>query len=171
MYITYETISGNDPRLDSRMEYIGSFWHYTISYISPEHETDVYVKWLNGVEISENVAKSYKFMNALNGELSLRVSASSVNDIVHASGDTPEKILYHMNEQELSDTVELYKAIMLNYMDNHCQGGEVKEALRAKINETKTLPDIQMLMATYYDFDVAYTQGKKKKKELIVVWR
>ncbi len=76
-----------------------------------------------------------------------------------------------MNAQEFADTVELYKAVMTNYMDNHCQSGEIKEALRAKIEATNTLPDCQMLMATYYDFDVAYTQGKKKKKDLIVVWR
>jgi len=170
MYITFETIPGNDPRLDPKMEFVGSFWHYTIAYIPPQDEEEVYTKWLKGAVISEGAAKAHKFTNALDREISIRVSATNADEVVHASGDTPEKILYVMNDQEVNDTRDLYKAIMQNYLDNHCTDENHKERLSKKISEVATLEEAQMLMASYYDFDVAYTIHRPKNKEFIINW-
>lgn len=174
MYITYETVAGNDPRIVPELLYVASFWHYTIAYIAPENEAEVYTKWLKPVEIPEAVAKSHKFAGALNGEISLRVAVDLngdgyIDDIEMASEQT-EKIAYFLTDEDNANVVAFLKAVGKNYVQNHSKIPATIEGVSALLDACTTLEETQMVMATYFDFDVAYTHGKEKVQAFEVDW-
>lgn len=175
MYIIFETISGNDPRLDGRIKFTGTFWHYTIAYIDPNDEKDVIISWLNGTEVSESVAKADKFASSYNGELTIikGTSPSSYEDFVSptSNGDNNyKKDLYVLTEQDEENATTLLKEILTNYSTNHLTEKEQLELMLSEISKLKTLNETQMFMATYFEFDIAYTNGKDKVKEFDFTW-
>lgn len=175
MYIIYESVAGNDPRVTEEFKIIDQFWHYTIAYIAPEDESEVFTKWLKPVEVTEAVAKSYKFADAHEGELSLRrpvdANGDGYIDEIEAASDQTEKYIHTVSASEEANCVALLKAIMTNYLQNHNEGDtDLVTNLQAKIDAVSTLTEAQMLMATYYDFDCLSTAGKDKTKEFDVPW-
>lgn len=174
MYITYETVASNDPRITTEIKYVGSFWHYTIAFIDPAVEDEVYTKWLKPVVVSEAVAKSFKFVGALEGEISLRVpvdlNGDGYIDEIEMASEQTEKIAYFLTDDDKANTIALIRAVGKNYLENHSKNQDTIAALSAQLDACTTLEDIQMLMATYFDFDVAYTAGKTKTRTLDVDW-
>lgn len=176
MYIIYETVAGNDPRIVPEIEFVASIWHYTISYIKPENESEVFTKWLQPTEISENVAKAYKFVGAVNGEISLRVpvdlNGDGVIDAIEIASAQLQKIPYFLTAEDDQNTRELLSAVMKNYIKKHITQMLAMHVTRLHelIDSAKDLNEMQMIMATYFDFDVASTAGKEKVKEFEVPW-
>ena len=121
------------------------------------------------------MAKSYKFIGAVNGEISLRVAVDLngdglIDEIEAASAQAGEKIPYFLTPEDDANCTELLKTLMKNFLKNHNSDPEVASQLTAKINACQNLEETQMLMATYYDFDVASTAGKDKTREIQVTW-
>lgn len=174
MFIMFETVASNDPRITSELKYFASPWHYTICRIDDADADKVYTGWLKPEIISEAVAKSHKFIGAANGEISLRVAVDLNNDgyidEIEQASSQAEKISYFLTSEDDANCSELLKAMMRNYVKNHSNSEELTTQLTAKINNCQNLQETQMLMATYFDFDVASTAGKEKIKEFDVPW-
>ena len=175
----YETIAGNDPRNDNRIKHLNQFWHLTISYIAPEDEADVVTHWLKGEVISEEVAKAAVFCGAYEGELSVLADENGNvlnNQITPTSyGDSfYKKAAYFLTDTDKKNAIECMKAAMRIFTNNHCFDEAVKQQLLDKINAIDSdgfdLDDAQMFMATYFEFDTAYTNGKTKSPEFQVNW-
>jgi hypothetical protein len=174
MYIVFETVASNDPRITREIKYHASVWHYTICRIDSEDEASAYTGWLKPEVISVDVAKSYKFIGAVNGEISLRVAVDlngdGVIDEIESASDQLEKIPYFLTPADDANCTELLKVMMKNYVKNHSDNAELTTNLTAKIEACQNLTETQMLMATYFDFDVASTAGQPKVKEFEVPW-
>lgn len=174
MYIIYETVAGDDPRVTPEIEFVGSVWHYTISYISPENESEVFLKWLKPTEISEAVAKAYKFVASHEGEVNLKVpvdlNGDGFIDEIELATSQSEKIPYFLTADDDKNTSDLLKAIMKNHIDKHLEDAATKTRLLEIIDAAQTLLDTQIVMATYFDFDVAATANMTLVKEVEVPW-
>lgn len=175
MYIMYESIAGNDPRLNSKIKEIGKFWHVTISYIAPEDEADVITGWLNGEVVEEAVAKADKFTNAYERELSVMTLASAPEDLIVAtSGGNAfyKKEAYFLTDDDAKNAIACMKVGMRVFTKNHCKDEDIKTQLLAKIEQVGEydLEAAQLFMATYFDFETAYTQGKYRVPEFTVNW-
>ena len=175
----YETIASNDPRNDSRINRLNQFWHLTISYIAPEDEASVVIDWLKGETITEAVAKAAIFCSAYQGELSVLADENGNiinNQITPTSyGDSfYKKAAYFLTDDDKRNAIECMKAAMRIFTNNHCIDEAVKQQLLNKINAIDSngldLDDTQMFMATYFEFDTAYTNGKIKSPEFQVNW-
>lgn len=165
MYIIYETLAGNDPRKDDRIEIISHEWHYTIGYIPPEHQGQVRVEWLNATTINEGMAHAHHFTNAVDGEVPIMRNVSNPKDIVQPTSfgdDNYEKINYRLTSTDELNAVGLLKAIMLNYAENHLDESTGLVQIKAQVPGLQTLKDTQMYMATYFEWDCSYTANKDK---------
>ena len=165
MYIIYETLASNDPRVDKRIEIIGTEWHYTIGYIPPEHEGQVRVEWLNATVINEGMAHAHHFTNALDGEVPIMRNVSNPKDIVQPTsfGDSNyEKIQYRLTSTDELNAVGLLKAMMLNFAEHHLDENTGLVQIKAQVPGLQTLKDTQMYMATYFEWECAYTANKEK---------
>lgn len=174
MYIIFETVASNDPRITSQIKYVASLWHYMICRIDPQDEADTYTGWLKPEVVSEDIAKAYKFVGAVDGEISLRVAVDLngdgvIDEIEHASAQG-EKIPYFLTAADDANGAALLKTMMKNFVKNHSDSDELTTNLNAKIEACQNLEETHMLMATYFDFDVASTAGKPKVKEFDVPW-
>jgi hypothetical protein len=174
MYITYESVASNDPRVVPEIKFIGTFWHYTISYIDPVDESEVFIKWLKPTVLSQDVAKSYKFVGATDGEISLRtavdLNGDGIIDAIETASAQGTKIPYFLTEDDEKNTCDLMKSVMKNYIDKNSTDTAVTTRLYEIIDAASNLTETQMVMATYFDFDVASTAGKEKIKEVEVPW-
>jgi hypothetical protein len=173
MYIVFETIASNDPRLDPKMNIFGKYWHYSIAYIAPEHEADVYLKWLSYEVISEKVAKSDKLAYSIDGEIALLVRNFGTYDEIIAPtsrGDNNyQKQLYYLTDDDDKNCTELLKAIaklhILNRLSTDNDVG-VKEKLLEKSMKLKTLNEAQEFFYNYFNVSLtAYTAGMEKSAE------
>lgn len=166
MYIIIEDIRSDDPRLDERMVYRGDFWHYNVRYIAPEHESDVYIKWLKHEILDEAVAKCYKFAGAVNNEVTV-VDDGICLDQCLASSQTA-KAIFFLSEENITNTVLFLKTAARFHIKLHLQNKEVETALDAELNKCATIADCQMFMATYFDLQFTYTVNKEKNKKFQV---
>lgn len=165
MYIIYESIPGSDPRLDPRMEYLASEWHYTISYINDIHKGDIILNWLNYEELTEDQAHAHKFTNAVDGEISVMQNTSNPKDLVQPTsfGDNDyEKVQYRLTSVDESNTVALLKKIMLMHAEAHFDEDTGLVQIRAEVPSLRTLKETQMYFATYFEWECAYTHAKEK---------
>jgi hypothetical protein len=171
----YESVAGNDPRLNSKIKEIGKFWHIAISYIAPEDEADVITGWLNGEVVEESVAKADKFTCAYERELSVMTAVAEVEDLVIATSGGNQfykKEAYFLTDDDAKNAIACMKVGMRIFTKNHCKDEEIKAQLLAKIDQVGEydLEAAQLFMATYFDFETAYTQGKHRIPEFTVNW-
>ena len=172
----FETIATNDPRLNPKLSFVGKFWHYTIGYVKPEDEESVITSWLNGTVISEDVANADKFCAAYEGELSVMAN----EDGTIASMITPtsygdkfyKKAAYFLTDADKANAVECMKVAMRLFTRDHTNDTTAQDQLYTMIDELdpNDLDGAQMFMATYFDFDTAYTQGRPKVPMFKVNW-
>ena len=179
MYIMFETIAGNDPRRDPKLIHLNQFWHLTIGYIAPENEADVYTKWLNGEVISKDVAEAAVFCTAHHGEMSVLADEKgniANNKIIPTSYGDPhyKKATYFLTDEDKKNAIECMKAAMRIFTNNHCPDESQKTMMIEKINSIDSaaadLDGAQMFMATYFEFDTAYTNGKPRSPEFKIDW-
>ena len=172
----FETIASNDPRLTPEISFVGKFWHYTIAYIDPEVESSVVTSWLRGTVISEDVAKADKFTAAYEGELS--VMANSDGTIAEMITPTSygdkfyKKAAYFLTDEDKENAVTCMKEAMRLFTRDHTTDTEKQTRLNELIDAipASDLEEAQMFMATYFDFDTAYTQGRPRSPEFTVNW-
>ncbi len=179
MYIVFETIASNDPRLDARMNIFGKYWHYSVAYIASEHESDVYLKWLSYEIIPEKVAKSDKFAAAIDGEIALLVKNFGTYEEILSptsyANNGYKKQLYYLTEEDDKNCTELLKAIaklqILNKLDEDNEPG-VKELLLEKVGQLKTLNESQIFFLNYFGVNLsAYTAGMEKSPEVVAKFK
>jgi len=166
MYIIYESVPADDPRLDPRIEYVGSEWHYTIAHINDLHRGDIILNWLNYAELTEDQAHSHQFTNAVNGEISVMQNKNNPKDLVQPTsfGDNDyEKVQYKLSSVDESNTVALLKKIMLLHAEKHFTEETGLTQIRAEVPSLRSLKETQMYMATYFEWECAYTHGKEKQ--------
>ena len=177
MYIIFETLSSNDPRLDPRMQNFSKFWHHSIAYINPADESNVIVSWLKHEVISEDVAKAAIFTTAYQGEIAVLANEDGTvanNMLTPTSGGDGfyKKAPYFLTEDDKRNAIKCMQASMRLFTEQHSTDTEKNASLLALINQLDPvdLDDAQMFMATYFDFDTAYTNGKSKSPEFQMNW-
>ena len=176
MYIMFETIASNDPRLDPKLSFVGKFWHYTIGYVAPEDESGVITSWLRGTEISEDVAKADKFCSAYEGELSVMAnedgSIASMTTPTSYGNPFYKKAAYFLTSDDTANAIRCMQEAMRLFTRDHTSDEPLQTQLYALIDalDLTNLDAAQMFMATYFDFDTAYTQGRPRYPEFTVNW-
>lgn len=161
-YIMFETVPSNDPRLVPEIEIIGSDWHFSFARVTGTPQID----WLNPTTITEDMFHARMFTNALNGEVGIMRSTTNPADIIQPTSfgdDDYEKVAYRLTSIDESNTVALLKAQMLNYAENNFSedGGLIQ--IRAQVPGLARLEETQMYMATYFEWDCAFTAGQPKE--------
>lgn len=162
----FDTVSSNDPRLDPRIVFTGKFWHLTIAYIAPEHESEVIYSWLQPEIIPEEVAKADKFTSAYNGELSVltRTPGSYEDIVIPSSGGNAHyvKEAYFLTDDDKRNAIKCMQVGMKIWARKYYTHNVDMLIEQIDSLDPLDLDDAQMFMATYFDYDTAYTNGKPK---------
>jgi hypothetical protein len=165
MYIIYESLPGDDPRLDPRMEYFASEWHYTIAYINDIHRGDIKLDWLPHEELTDDQALAWKFTNAVDGEISVMQSVSNPKDLILPTsfGDNDyEKVQYKLTSVDEANAVGLLKKVMLLHAEKYFNEETGLIQIKSEVPGLRNLKETQMYMATYFEWECAYTAAKDK---------
>jgi hypothetical protein len=174
MYIIHETVAGNDPRLLPSMEIAGGYWIYTIRRV-PDDLPSAYIDWLKAEVITESVARAYKFCGAKDNEITVRKTTTVYEEIASASSEADmsqgPKMYYYLTGEDVVNTTNLLKVIMLNHTNNHLKNQEVKPHLVKLINSCKTIEDTHWMLATYFSCENATTYGKPRTPLISVEWQ
>ncbi len=173
-YIIHETVAGDDPRLHPLMERMGEFWCYSVIKF-PSNNNDIVHSWLHGQEVTESVAKAYKFTSAHENEISVRKSTNIYDEIFDGSGDTEEldetKVYYRLTEADKINCVEFYKTIMRIHLKNHTESNSKSAAgLNAAINKLTTINQTQELMYDYFDIGFPINTRRKRNPKFKIHW-
>ncbi len=158
-YIMFETVPSNDPRLVPEIKVIGSDWHFSFAQVLGTPVID----WLKPTTITEDMYHARHFTNALNGEVGIMRSTSNPADIIQPTsfGDNDyEKVSYRLTSIDEANTVALLKAQMLNYAENHFTNESGLIQIRAQVPGLRNLEETQTYMATYFEWDCAFTSGQ-----------
>lgn len=160
-YIMFETVPSNDPRLVPEIEIIGSDWHFSFARITG---TPI-IEWLKPTTITEAMFHARHFTNALNGEVGIMRKVDNPADIIQptSEGDNDyEKVAYRLNSVDESNAVALLKAQMLNWAENHFTDETGLIQIKSQVPGLRTLEETQMYMATYFEWECAYTANQEK---------
>ena len=165
IYIIHENVPGNDPRLDPNMQRMGDFWHYIVQKFPAGK--DIVWSWLKGEQVSENVAKAYKFTSSYENEISVRKSTNVYEEIADGSGDTEDldqtKIYYRLTTADQQNCVEFFKTVMRIHIKNHTEeNSKNAQALLKMIDQLTTVTACQDLMYDY--FDVGFPVNVRRKR-------
>lgn len=166
MYIIFESIPGNDPRLDSRMNYFGDFWHYSIYEVPEIPDDPIYVKWLDHLVISREVADSYKLTASTGGELSTAGPAKKLSEAEGASDTGGSKWIYQLSLEDHKNTIELMKSASILHIKKYLKNKEVETSLIQEMNKCVSVDQMQQWMSTYFDTQYTSVAGKKLRKTI-----
>lgn len=184
MYIIFETVASNDPRLDTKINVFGKFWHYSVGYIAEEHESSVVTDWLKGETVTKKVAQSDKFCTACGGELSVvRADFGTYDELTSPTSfgnNEYRKQTYFLNEDNINSTTEFLKVVMRLQIRNHLKESEnpdnasnpvgTAHKLKIKVEQVTNVNEAQELMSNYFDLGFAYTEGMPRTPEFPVIW-
>ena len=173
IYIIHEVVAGNDPRLDPQMEIVGDFWHYQVRKF-PSNQ-DIVWKWLKGEQVTESVAKAYKFTPAHENEISVRKSTNVYEELSGASGDTEDldqtKIYYRLTPVDQQNTVEFFKTAMRIHVRNHTEeNSKTAQALLKIIEQLSTVTECQNIMYDYFDVGFPVNVQRKRSPKFNINW-
>ena len=173
IYIIHESVPGNDPRLDPKMERIGDFWHYVVQKFPADR--DIVWKWLNGEQVTENIAKAYKFTSAYENEISVRKSTNIYEEISGASGDTEDldetKIYYRLTQVDQQNAVEFFKTVMRIHVKNYTEeNSKNAHTLLKMIERAATISECQDLMYDYFDVGFPINVRRKRAPKFQIHW-
>jgi hypothetical protein len=153
MYIAYETLPGNDPRVDRDYKILDAYWHYTIAEV-PDGK---YLEWLNHVVITKEEAKSSFFTGAYNNEITIKKPPKGVKDPVEFVGyslleeEEGDKQVYHLTANDKKNCTSLMKKILCNYVENHTSSIKEIGALKKIIMEANSIDTLNRYLGTYFD--------------------
>lgn len=181
MYIIYETIASNDPRRDSRIQDVGSFWHYTVATIDPAVAGGVQIDWLKGEVTTEQIAMAHKLATAVDGEITVRnAKINSYADISYpSSGGDPSytKETYFLTDIDETYTKTFMQKVCKIHIKNHlnCDGMKNPPGTDVKLNEeidkAVNVNQMQIFMKDYFDVDCsAYTANRPRAPKFTVNW-
>ena len=180
MYIIFETIGFDDPRMDARIQVIGKWWHYDIAFIDDQHTdlTSAYQLLLKGVELTEVVAKSNKLCDSNDGEIAL-VNANFTNydEIVQpsslSSGNSYVKQMYFLTDEDKANCVAFMKAGMKLHTNKYLTTDDAKKTRLLELIDQLDPNDLnatQMFLHSYFPWDNGYTNLKPRTREFDVPW-
>lgn len=140
MYIIFETLASNDPRLDPKMQNFSKFWHHSIFYIAPEDEASVIISWLKHEVISEATAKSAIFTTAYHGEIAVLANedGSIANNMLTptSGGDSfYKKAPYFLTDEDKANAILCMQASMRLFTEQHSTDSVKNAQLIEKINQ------------------------------------
>jgi len=173
MYILYETLPSNDPRLTTNIQHRANAWHYSIAYVNNDSLVEHPISWLDYTELTSDEAECHRFMNVLDGEIPVMINKTNPADLVSPTsyGDNDyEKQMYQLTKSDLNNTVALMKKIMKLHAKNHSTDETVRNRLYQGIDALSEITETQMFMATYFEWECAYTALQDKIQEFPVKW-
>ena len=173
MYILYEAIASDDPRLTSNVQKKNDAWHYEIAFVEPSTIAENPIKWLRYREITAQEAETPRFFNALDDEVPVMVIKSNVAELIEPTSFSDpeyEKQMYKLTQNDKDHTVSLMKKIMKLQTDNHVDDDVTRNKLYTAIEACNTLTETQMCFATYFEWECAYTAPRDKIQEFGVDW-
>lgn len=173
MFILFETVPSNDPRLDPRIVIKNAAWHYSIAQIEESVKDEVILSWLDYAELSPEESECYRFFNVLDGEVPVMVNKSNPKDLIEPTsyGDNDyEKVLYKLTQTDKDNTVSLMKKVMTLHARNHSSDETTKNRLLQGISALRTVEETQMFFATYFEWECAYTATKDKVQDFETRW-
>jgi hypothetical protein len=185
MYILFETIASDDPRLNAKINITANIWHYSIGYIAPEHVAGTYIDWLDYVELTEEEAKSDKWCSSVDGELTvLTKNFGTYKEIVSpSSGGNNEyvKQTYFLNDQDVASAVSLIKKLLKLHAKRHIKESSDENAgsnptgtfnrFVSKVNHLENVNGAQVFIAEYLKVDFsAYTVNYPRNPEFEIIW-
>lgn len=174
-YIIHESVAGNDPRLHPKMERMGEFWHYNVIKF-PSNDPDIVYSWLHGEEVTESVAKAYKFTSAHENEISVRKSTNVYEEIFDGSGDTEDldetKVYYRLTPADKNNAVEFFKTVMRIHVKNWTDSSsKYSQTLLRMINDVQTITQAQDLMYDYFDVGFPCNARRVRNPKFQVNWK
>jgi hypothetical protein len=154
MYIIYESIRLDDPRLQ-HVERYGDNWMYSVSYVAPEHQNNVDLNSLKAVILTDEVAKASRFsavnMLAYDGHIKFRLMDGGANDLFpnHSlddpSADPSKKTLYKLTDEDIANTTEFLKILMSLELANHYAGLTASQQLEYATKRQQVQAEIDSL--------------------------
>lgn len=170
VYIIHQTIANDDPRLHPDAVVVGDYWHFTIRYIPPEK--DIYIDWLNYLELPEGAAKSSVLTNNYKGVVSLVKPVDKVDDIVTASGDVEwEKHVYRLTEEDKQNVTMLIKTAMRLYATENLTDNKKLKKLLQKVNACTNQEECENILHHYYKVSTSpITHNTPREPEFNIKW-
>lgn len=169
MYIIYESIRLDDPRLQ-HVERYGDNWMYSVSYIAPENQNNVNLNSLKAIILTDEVAKASRFsavnMIAYDGHIKFRLMDGGASDLFpnhsldNPSADPSKKTLYKLTDEDIANTTEFLKIMMSLELANHYAGltdsqrveyAAKRQQIQAEIDSLTNILDAHRLLHNRFE--------------------
>jgi hypothetical protein len=153
MYIAFETLPGNDPRLDRDYKILDNWWHYTIAEV-PDGK---YLEWLNHVVLTKEEANASFFTGATNNEITIKKppkGSKGKTDFIGYSlleEEQGDKQIYYLTETDKKNCTSLMKKILCNYTEVHTTNIKEIGALKKLINSATAIDTLKKYLGEYFD--------------------
>lgn len=164
MYIAFETLPSNDPRLDKQFKIIGDFWHYTIA----EVPNDKYIEWLSPVKLPNEEKNAWMFAGANGNEITIKKQDTAQITMAGYSADDEElgeKMIYYLSPNDIKNTISFLKKVLSNYAEKNLSSLKEQTEIKNRITSAKSISELKEIMFVYYDtmspgFDVSGLEQK-----------
>lgn len=170
MYIAFETLAGNDPRLDKEIKFITSWWHYTIAEV-PDKK---YIEWLFPVVLTKEETKADILVSAVNDELNVRKSVAKRGELVGYSFDdeqSDDKIIHILTPQEKAIALSFMKKVLNNFVEKQLSSFKELAWIKKEIESAKSTKELKIIMTQHFDFNSAETKNCPPPTQKLSSWK
>jgi hypothetical protein len=151
MLIAFESLPGNDPRIDREIRTITVWWHYTIAEV-PDSK---YIDWLYPVQLTEAESKADVICSAVNDEITVLKSEAKRGNLIGYSNDDEEannKIVHVLSNEEKAVAVSFLKKILINFSEKNLSSIKEVSWIKQEITKCRSLNELHMIMAQHFDY-------------------
>jgi hypothetical protein len=116
MYILFKAVSERQLGI---VQTIGRTLTYAVGYLPDTHTDIAEFAHLKPKVLSENVALAWKFFGAYKNSISVKAGTPQNEQLqlLNSSEPTGEKVKYYFTEEDIANTVEFMRAVMLYMID------------------------------------------------------
>lgn len=166
MYIVFEAIASNDPRMHPEMVRLIDFLNYTIYDIPENIVSELDIEGLNAELLSENVGRASLFFGAVEGKVQVKANTTQSNILLDNESGKPQekKVYYAISEQEEADCVTFIKTVLKNMAEKYIQSSKQRKMYIAELENCTTIDECNWFMWHYNGITHYNTYGDRAPK-------
>jgi hypothetical protein len=170
MFIVFESIAGNDPRLLPQLERFHNYWNYTVYRIDEQYISNLDSSLIFAT-LTDEEGRASMLADAAEGRVTVKPNTDLSTLVLDNISGKPlaEKFWYVLTQDDKTNVISFLKKVLKIHGQKYVKSPEELSLYNLEIDNCQTHEDCNFFM--YHYLDVAHwNTGGERNPKFSITW-